>query len=163
MQRWLVTIGMSMCACVCWHSLIDVHTYREHHSRTPETLPRLKRWFTGRHSSHRIQRSVSMRVHSSTKSHTVNSSVRSFATQSFSGADKMKDRVIHDKPVATSVLTTKRLLVPLNSESLFESPVCPQKYISNWSTYWQWATAAWNWANSGWTTILVIHSKPDSG
>ena len=43
----------------------------------------------------------------------------------------MKDRVIHDKPVATSVLTTKRLLVPLNSESLFESPVCPQKYISN--------------------------------
>lgn len=84
--------------------------YREYHSRTPETLPRLKRWFSGRHSTHRMQRSVSLRGHHSTKSHTLTatSGGRHFATQSFSGADKMRDRVIHNRTNTPVVVTTQR-------------------------------------------------------
>ena len=106
-------------ACLC----------RAYHSRTPETLPRFKRWFTGRHSNHRIQRSASMRVHSSTKSHTINSSVRSFATQSFSEAHKTKDRVIHDRPNMTSV-TTKRFVSTTSLVSHYLSHVFANRSIS---------------------------------
>lgn len=102
----------------------DWYLYREYQSSTPETLPRLKRWFTGRHSSHRIQRSVSLRVHSSTRAHPTTSGVRSFATQSFSGADKMKDRVIHDKSNTPIVATTRRFVSTTSLVSYYLIVTC---------------------------------------
>ena len=102
-----------MLKCLCLCLLLTVwHLYREYHSRTPETLPRLRRWFTSRrHSSHRIQRSLSLRVHSSMRSQHTSSGVRNFATQSFSEADKIKvDRVSQDRAATPIVVTTKRFV-----------------------------------------------------
>jgi len=88
-------------------------TCREHQSRTPE-LPRLKRLFTGRRtraSRHRIQRSLSLRVPSSTRSQPTTSGVRSFATQSFSGVDKVKvERVMPAAEAATPIVMTTRFV-----------------------------------------------------
>lgn len=96
------------CCATSWY------LYREYPSGTPETLPRLKRLFTGRHSSHRIQRSLSLRVHSSTKSQPASSGVRSFATKSFSGADKLRvERPVQDRAAAVS--TTKRYVNTITS------------------------------------------------
>lgn len=91
-----------MCwCCYCHHQLTSV--YREQESSTPETLPRLKRLLTGRHSSHRIQRSASLRVH---KSQASANGVRSFATQSFSSADK---RMV-DRAATPIIVTTQRFV-----------------------------------------------------
>lgn len=101
---------------------------REYQSRTPE-LPRLKRLFTGRRN--RIQRSVSLRVHSSARSQP--SGVRSFATQSFSGADRVKvERVMPADEAATPIVVTTRFVSRTTSlvNYLGVPSVYPQKYVS---------------------------------
>ena len=66
-----------------------------------------------------------MRVHSSTRSQPSSSGVRSFATQSFSGADKIKvDRVNQDKATTPNVVTTKRFVSATSLVSYYLIVTC---------------------------------------
>ena len=58
-----------------------------------------------------MQRSASLRVQSSSRYQPPTNGARSFATQSFSGADKIKaDRASQDIAPTPAVVTTKRFV-----------------------------------------------------
>ena len=69
-----------------------------------------------------------MRVPSSARSQPPSSGIRSFATQSFSGADKIKvDRVSQDRATAPIVVTTKRFV---STTPLFDSHLLAHRSAS---------------------------------